>query len=161
MSNKIYAGCDNGTTGAIALIGDDILEYYKTPVVRQLNYTKKKAYINRLDVNLFRSILEPHKDNIIVLLERPLVNPTRFKATISAVRCLEATIIVLEELDIPYQYIDSKQWQKELLPSGLNGAELKTASRDIAKRLFPTLKDHFKKDGDSILIAEFARRKNL
>ena len=38
-------------------------------------------------------------------------------------------------------YIDSKEWQKELLPSGCKGEELKTASRDIGCRLFPKYKD--------------------
>ncbi|MDA3809619.1 MAG: hypothetical protein PF518_04730 [Spirochaetaceae bacterium] len=93
-----------------------------------------------------------------------MVNPTRFTATLSAIRCLEATIIAFEMYDIPYQYCDSKQWQKELLPAGIKGTpELKKASADIGCRLFPEHEELIQKHGDAdgLLIAEWARRMNL
>jgi hypothetical protein len=68
---------------------------------------------------------------------------------------LEATEIVLEELQIPYQFIDSKEWQKVLLPSGLKGDQLKKAALDVAKRLFPKQEIV---NADSLLIAEYCRR---
>jgi hypothetical protein len=87
-----------------------------------------------------------------------MVNSTRFNATLSAIRALEATLIALEQAQWPYEYIDSKEWQKELLPKGLKGSdELKNASLDIGKRLFPEL--NIKKDADGLLIAEYLRRK--
>ena len=46
------------------------------------------------------------------LLERPMVNPTRFQATASALRALEATLNVVELLKFSYSYCDSKEWQK-------------------------------------------------
>jgi hypothetical protein len=73
------------------------------------------------------------------------------------VRALEATLIALEEMEWPYSYIDSKEWQKVMLPSGLKGSDLlKKASLDVGKRLFPTL--NIKKDADGLLIAEYMRR---
>jgi len=82
----------------------------------------------------------------------------------SAMRTLEAEVLILESLKIPYMYCDSKEWQKELLPFGTKSTpELKKASMDIGCRLFPEhevlIKKH--KDADGILIAEWARRKNF
>ena len=108
------------------------------------------------------------------MIERPMVNPCRFTATVSAVRALEATLIVLEALAIPYEYIDSKEWQRELLPKGLwkakltktgrtvqkaESADLKFASIEVAKRLFPNAPTLKVGDADGMLIAEYARRK--
>jgi ribosome biogenesis protein Tsr3 len=93
-----------------------------------------------------------------------MVNPGRFTATISAVRALEATLIVLEELDIAYDYIDSKGWQKDLLPLGLKSSDQqKKASAEVGIRMFPQFKELITKhkDADGILIAEWARRNKL
>jgi hypothetical protein len=98
----------------------------------------------------------------MVVMERPMVNPTRFKATTSALRCFEAQLILIEHLGLAYCYVDSKDWQRELLPKGIKGAdEQKKASKDIGKRLFPQLADFKHSDFDGLLIAEYARRKNL
>lgn len=48
-----------------------------------------------------------------------------------------------------------------LLPKGISGEELKKASLDIGGRLFPQFKEYNHPDRDSLLIAEYARRKNL
>jgi len=88
-----------------------------------------------------------------------MVNPGRFQASISAMRALEATLNVLEFLELPHQYIDSKEWQKVMLPSGLKGADqMKKASQSIGKRLFPSIT--CTPDADGLLIAEWARRGN-
>jgi hypothetical protein len=89
------------------------------------------------------------------MIERSMINPMRWVASVSAIRCLEATEIILEELQIPYQFIDSKEWQKVLLPSGLKGDQLKKAADDVAKRLFPK---QTIVNSDSLLIAEYCRR---
>lgn len=91
-----------------------------------------------------------------------MINPGRFQASISAVRALEATLITLELLNIPYQYLDSREWQRDILPKGVKGAdELKRASLDVGKRLFPQFAHMFKGDADGILIAHWARLKGL
>jgi hypothetical protein len=165
MSKK-YIGVDNGVSGTIGIVSND--EDFKpifisTVVFSQQNYTKKKANINRIDTVALHDLLSQYTDNSFILLERPMVNPGRFKATISAIRALEATLIVIEQLNIPFQYVDSKQWQKVMLPSGLKGAELKSASMDIGCRLFPQFAEQIKKhkDADGLLMAEFARRENF
>ena len=155
----IYIGIDNGVTGSIGII-DENNEYffYKTPVRTELSYTKAKKNISRVKTQELKAILKPYEGkNVIVAIERPMVNPTRFTASISAVRALEATLIVVEELKLPFFYIDSKKWQKELLPSGIKGStELKKASLQISLRMFPECEKilNSQKDGDALLIAK-------
>jgi hypothetical protein len=162
--NKIYIGIDNGVSGSIGIIGNEEPQMFKTPIIVQQSYTKRKQNISRLDVNYFKKImLECFHYSTLAILERPMVNPVRFKASMSAMRCLESQLTILEALDIPYMYIDSKEWQKVLLPQGCQKEKLKKASLDIGLRLFPALSETIieQRDADSILIAEWARRKNL
>lgn len=166
--SKIYIGIDNGVSGSIGIITPDQNYFFETPTITQQNYTKKKRNISRIDtillcdaiVNCSKDIII-NPDNCFALLERPMVNPGRFQATTSALRALEATLILIEQLKLPYSYIDSKEWQKVLLPKGIKGSdELKKASVDIGCRTFPQhsqlIKKH--KDADGILIAEYCRR---
>jgi hypothetical protein len=99
----------------------------------------------------------------IAIIERPMINPTRFKASISAARSLEATQIIFESLGIPYMFIDSREWQKAELPKGYEGPELKKASMDIGCRLFPDKAELIKKhkDADGLLIAHYAYKSNF
>ncbi len=157
---KVYVGIDNGVTGSIGVVGRGTT-FALTPVRKEQSYTKKKQMISRVDVlEMQRLLLESIGDECLVILERPLVNPQMFKATMSAIRCLEATLTILESLQIPYEYVDSKQWQKALLPQGCKGKELKDASRDIGIRLFPQFEEEIRKHGDAdgLLMAEWARR---
>jgi len=155
---KTYVGIDNGVTGGITILSNDgsVLVHANTPVKKCMNYTKKKSFINRVDSLTFRNLIAQAGSNTFVMIERPMVNPTRFGATISAIRCLEATELILEELKIPYQFIDSKEWQKVLLPSGLLKGELKFAADSVAKRLYPQLKVL---NSDCLLIALYCKNK--
>jgi hypothetical protein len=163
--DKLYIGIDNGTSGTIAsLCSDGNSSFIQTPIKIEQSYTKTKANISRIDFPKLLDYLETlikDKQVMHVLIERPGINPGRFKTTLSAMRSLEATLIVLELLNLPFSYLDSKEWQKELLPSGIKGEELKKASLDIGCRLFPIHSDLIKKhkDADSLLIAEYCRRK--
>jgi len=158
-----FLGCDNGTTGNIGVIAPSETLYFPMPVKKELNYTKQKQFLHRVDVEkLFgwmKALKETNSEGCFCLVERPMINPQRWKPSMSAIRCLEATLIVLELLKIPFQYIDSKQWQKELLPKGLKKDELKKASLDIGKRLFPQIDWTKFKDADGLLIAEWGQRK--
>lgn len=170
MSNKIYAAIDNGVSGSIAVIHPDGTVFYEpTPVIKCLNYTKTKAWMNRLNYKKFKEMLEEQMVKpglpVKLLIERPMVNPKRWAATVSALRCDEAQRGMLDLLEIPYTYEDSKTWQRDgkntkgMLPSGLEGDELKVASKQIGQQLFPKCK--IKKDADALLMAEFARRHSL
>ena len=79
----------------------------------------------------------------------------------TAIRCWEAMLIMLESLGISHQFIDSKEWQREMLPKGVKGSDAqKKASLDIGNRLFPQFFGFNQKDRDGLLIADFARRNN-
>ncbi len=166
LRNKLYIGIDNGVTGTIGAIYNDHVRFIKTPVFIEQNYTKAKANISRVDYQelhgwLGNLITEFNPESVFALIERPMLNPGRFKASISALRALEATLIAVERHLIAYDYIDSKKWQRELLAQGLKGpAELKADSKYKGIRLFPQFKEQIikHKDADGLLIAEYCRR---
>jgi hypothetical protein len=161
----IFIGFDNGVTsngiGVVPFAGDAKL--YKLPVKKELSYTKEAKNITRVDCSALIVLLNTiakdfNTTEVYVAMERPMVNSARFNASLSAIRALEASLIALEEVKWSYEYIDSKEWQKKLLPSGIKGSdELKKASLDIGTRLFPKL--NIKKDADGLLIAEYLKRK--
>lgn len=150
-------GIDNGVSGAVAIIIEGVAELYETPTVKVLNYTKKKGYVNRIDVDRLKELLgKCVQYQPVVKIERPMVNPGRFKASVSAIRALEATCIALEQLGLGYEFVDSKEWQKEFLPSGVKGsAQLKEASTLKGIQMFPYLKEQIEKqkDADALFIA--------
>ena len=162
---RTYIGIDNGASGSVGVIPPDSPAYqFRIPVKKTINYQKKVQNITRVD---FEALLTHFKSrrqsgilpNPFVLIERPFTGQN-MKTVAAGMRAFEAVLIVIEYLGIPYQIIDSKEWQKELLPSGIKGSPaLKKAGIDTANRLFPDLE--FKGDADGILIAEYARRKAL
>lgn len=170
MSHKLWVGLDNGTTGSIACVGECSTRCIETPIIKEQSYTKAKKIISRIDhlalKQWFLDIMGTtyKASDLVVAIERPMINPLRFQASISAARSLEATLCVIEDLGIPHFYVDSREWQSKMLPKGLKGApELKKASMDIGLRLFPEHEEVIRKHGDSdnLLIAEWARREKL
>lgn len=161
--SKIWVGIDNGVSGTIGIVGEGIEPIFvKTPVKKEQDYTKAKKIITRLDYSKFMELFSGlNKNDICVVMERVMVNPQRFAATVSALRCHEAELIMIELLGCKHMFIDSKEWQKAMLPKGCTGDELKKASLDIGNRLFPQFEDVKHPDRDGLLIAEYARRKNL
>ena len=96
---KTYIGIDNGVSGTIAVLSPSGNHFGKIPTKKEQDYTKAKKIITRLDYGQFKAILEPYKgEEVIVVMERPMVNPTRFLASASALRCHEAELICIEEL---------------------------------------------------------------
>lgn len=163
--NRIYIGIDNGVTGSIATYTDGISTICSTPVFKQKNYTKAKGDISRVNFEALHVILNHYsRKNVMCFIERPMINPGRFKGSISAARCLEATQIALELCNIPYQFIDSKEWQKEFFPKGKKEkTDLKKYSMEYGLRYFPQHSEIIKKrkEADALLIALWAHRNNL
>lgn len=161
-----FIGIDNGSTGTVAILDGDTSIFVETPTTYMLNYQKSKVrHINRIDVPALKKLLEPYDPlSTRVVIERPMINNFRFQASIAAARSLEATLIVLEELHLGYEYLDSGAWQKALLPAGIKGApKLKKASKEVGLRMFPMHAETIKKhgDADALLIAEWARRRGV
>ena len=165
MLKKLFIGIDNGVSGSIGVTGA-VEDFIKTPTVKWLKYTKKKSFISRVDhkklQQWFKLLL--HNTNCVpeevsVVIERPMVNPTRFNASTSALRAYEATLIVLENLGLSFEVQDSKAWQKAMLPSGVKGStELKEVSNMVGNKLFPQFKTIKHPDRDGILMAEYLKR---
>ena len=159
----IYIGIDNGSTGSIGILDGDLSTMHLTPTKVELNYQKTSPKtIARIDGFNLEEILSHYSDHPHRIgLERPMVNPMHFHATCSAVRSHEATLITFEKLNMSFEYIDSKSWQKMLLPAVKGSRELKKASVQVGIRLFPHLEDIINKrgDADGILIAEYLRRR--
>jgi len=168
---RAYIGIDNGVSGSLAFLSGDgeMVRFKSTPVRKEQSYTKAKAQITRVDwLELqtwfaFCADMFGNAKYTRAFIERPFVNPKGFKATVSALRALEATLICVEWAHLSYQYVDSREWQRVLLPKGCKGPELKAASKDIGIRLFPGFAEEIRKhkDADSLLIAEWARRSGL
>lgn len=166
--HRLFIGIDNGVTGTVGILGEGKPLFLETPIRKEQNYTKKKDVITRIDIRELTSVLRHaseglRPDEVVVGMERPMFNPQRYNATVSAARAFEAQLCVIETLGFPLVYLDSREWQKELLPHGVSGPELKKASKDVASRLFPGLSDAISGhgDGDGLLIAEHMRRNNL
>jgi hypothetical protein len=158
--SKTFVGIDNGVTGSIGVIHPDgKSSFLETPVIKVPSYTKKKQFMHRID---WAGLNQNLPDDSVVVIERPMVNPGAFMATASALRALEATLIVMEMRGLEYVYIDSKEWQSEFISSSIIGhKEMKDASKRIGIQLFPNHTSKINKHGDAdgILIAEYARRK--
>lgn len=170
MEREVIIGIDNGCTGTIGVIDSrNEPEFILTPAFKAQDYTKAKKNVSRIDVpklyEFLRSRTEGRESLSIAYVERPMINPMRFSSSINAARAYEATITVLETLCIPYQPIDSKEWQRGLLPSsgkkGVEAAVLKQESKDAGIRLFPQFREIIlkHKDADGILMA-YAKSKS-
>ena len=180
---KHYIGVDNGVTGSVAVLSEDgqLVSYAAVPTKKVLGYTKKMKFLRKIDVVGLEKLIEG-LPGAVVLLERPATNKNwSFNSLESSIRADEAVNIVVERLGYSLHYVDSREWQKEMLPvktvpRAKKGAseeekkklrqartrvkkQTKEASLNIGRRLFPGAE--FKGDADSALMAEWARRKNL
>lgn len=175
MIDIIVAG-DNGPTGSFCIMDlkGNVIDYFHTPVIKSQDYTKKDKNISRLDYKkflfgLFRTIGNKEYRILSCAIERPFITNFRFKNSIIAARLFEATLICFEEFGIKPMIVDSKEWQSEILPNVKGREELKAASDEWCKIHHPKVSicekgkkgQDLKTDpgkGDSILIAEWARR---
>ncbi len=158
---RSFVGIDNGVSGSVGIIYEDgTYEFFITPVKKEQDYTKAKKMINRVQPLELAELFKFVGEGSMVMIERPMINSTRFNASMSAIRCFEATITILETLGLPYQVEDSKAWQKALLPVGITGDDLKTASKSVGNRLFPNTKLILHPDCDGMLIASYCKSKH-
>jgi len=160
---RYIVAVDNGTSGTLAVLDTekDTSSFCKTPIFKESSYTKKPQNITRIDWAELVSNL-PKSQNVLVVLERPMVNPRMFSATQSALRSLESTLIAVEYLGLDYIYMDSKEWQQEYLSSALIGKEqMKKGSKEVAIKLYPNHRTKIEEhgDGDSLLMARYVMLK--
>ena len=167
----VYIGIDNGVSGTIGVIyGCNQYDCIKTPVKLEQDYHKTTQNVSRIDRWAFTAFLYKYLhrcNNCYAVMERPMINPRFFKATYSASRSVEATLIYIESFatisGLRYKWLDSKEWQKAMLPKGTMAKELKLRSMQIASRSYPNCSELFMKhkDGDGMLMAEYCRKSVL
>lgn len=156
---KVFGGIDNGVTGTIAVITPTKKLFLKMPVYKSRSYTKEVKYITRIDYTKLCALLEEisKEGKCLFYLERPMINPKRWVASLSAIRALEATLLALEQYDIEYEFIDSRKWQHYMFPDIRGTNFLKQASMMRGLELFPEyakiIKKH--KDADALMIVQY------
>lgn len=176
---NLVIGIDNGTTGTMCswILEKGLKDFIETPSKRVLNYQKQINYIDRLDHDLFQNWIKNQiksaksiyksEIKVIIILERPMVNPKRFDASLMAVRTFESTLVILQQMNLNYIVIDSKQWQHYFFGKETTFIDLKFESLkkgleviDEYKNL-DNIKQLIKKhgDADALLITKFAIEK--
>lgn len=155
---------DNGNTGSMGWYGEAGAGFCMVPVKTRMSHHVKPHKIKAVDGPALSAIITDiiqqtghGGKGVIVCRERPMINPKRWKASLSASRSDEAETIVLEAAGIPFIYVDSKTWQHGTLPSsgtkGVTSSTLKAESMAEGLRLFPEFSALIKKhkDADGIL----------
>lgn len=165
----VFIGIDNGSSGSIGVIefGNGVTctktIFMKPPIFMKQDYTKKRKRISQIDVRALRNLFKEYRGWAVrIAMERPLVNPGRWVATATGLRVHQQYLDVIYFLGFPDPVsLDSKEWQKVLLPKGTKGEELKARSKEIGNRLFPSTKDVRHPDCDGMLIAEWLKRQHV
>ena len=155
---------DNGNTGSMGWYGEGGSGFCLVPVKTRLSHHVKPHKIKAVDGPALSCIISDiikqaghGGEGVIVCRERPMINPKRWKASLSASRADEAETIILEAAGVPFIYVDSKTWQHGTLPSsgtkGVTSSTLKAESMTEGLRLFPEFSALIKKhkDADGIL----------
>lgn len=153
---------DNGTTGTLGWVAGPpaVADMIEVPTKKRSSFHKDPRSTTVIDIDelekVLRNMMERAKVkpcDIIAYRERPMINPKRWQASMSASRADEAETILLEKLGIKYQYVDSKAWQRHILPSsgkkGTTSDMLKAESKDIGIKMFKHLSAIIEKHGDA------------
>ena len=157
---KTTIAIDNGVTGSIAIIGPDGVFFEPVPtkeqlmgkagkVVRRIDHCQA-AYCIRMRMN--------GVNGVTAYIERPFTgSPKMVMSSLLGARAHEAVSIVLEQLGIGYETVDSKPWQASMLGAIKGSPALKKASMLRGMQMFPAhakaIKDHG--DADSLLMAQY------
>jgi hypothetical protein len=161
----IYAGVDPGLKGAIAVLDQDgaVLNVRSIPLVS--GGTRAR---DTFDLPTIRDVFMEWRErgSLFVTVERLQPLPAKLGGGIAnfarGVSC--GFVWMLTALDVPYQLVAPRAWQKALF-LGTPGEDTKQRSVLAAQRLFPSV--DLRRDGrgrpdhnlaDSLLLAEFGRR---
>lgn len=164
-----HIGIDNGVSGSVGMLCNGESLFFKIPVTFGQDYVKASRNATRINTVALLEQLEPvvkMSNKTYIMIERPMINPRRFAATVSASRAMEAVLIVADLLAAKYhavfQWVDSKEWQSVALPRGTKGDATKLRSMQIGCRLYPEHSELIskQKDADGLLIAEHCRRQH-
>lgn len=165
MTHARYIGIDPGLSGAIAFMADDgtLIEVYDMPITPVKTQSGKRQ--NIVTAPALAGMFRAHNidgvyqttaflEHVHALPGQGTVSMFNFGMSYGIVRG------VLGALEIPYEIITPKTWQKLAVVQGKDGGRTK------ASMLFPTFAQRFqrkKDDGraDAVLIAYAGRKRNL
>ena len=143
-------GIDPGKRGAIAFVKED--------------FSMAQVYcMPKLDETLIDFLISRRQKILLVAIEKQQPFPKQgVKSMFSLGFNYGILIGILKTLQIPYEEIPPRRWQKEMLGNGRKKrGESKKLSLKKAKALFPYLAENIGKHhgkSDALLIAEYARR---
>lgn len=172
MSTHYTIGIDNGTTGSIAILGPDSPFFDEVPtmdflmgkagkIIKRIDHGELSAMIYNRGGDR-RSVDFPA--NVRAYVERPFTGSAMMiNTSVLAARSYEAVLIVLEQMGIPVQTVDSKEWQAPILGAVKGSALLKKASMLRGMALYPKLADSIRShtDADGLLMAHhFHQQRN-
>ena len=158
--NKLYIGIDPGQSGGIALIQDG-----KEPVVYPMPLIEK----TELDIVKIFDIITQEPNCHIVIEDVHSIFGSSANSNWSFGFGCGQLFAMLKLSSLPFTRVSPKTWQKEMWQGVVKQDDNKATSLLAATRLFPnvdfraTERSKVAHDGivDALLIAEYARRKNL
>lgn len=196
MSKEYILAIDNGATGSFTildtkgkLVAFEHVPSFQLPSWKKPKSTKtksgkksktvKQSHFTVIDINALQKKLVSYLNtvsNVKCYLERPAVGFSGWGiwTSLSGFASWVAVQYVLLALKIPYETVDSKEWQDALIPqaTGKNNKEylkslkrgernklLKKASDALAKEMFPEITLKELGDGDSVCMAYFFKLK--
>jgi hypothetical protein len=166
LEKNVFVGIDPGVSGGIAVMHGWTIDIIDMPVFEvRKGKRKKKEYDIRAIVDFFNQFGNICQFSVAIEKTQPLPRGKSIQATYGLSRCQGIFEGVLTALGISYEVVHSKDWHKHFRITKAKG-DYKDQAVLLAEKLFPTAELRGprggKKDGraDSLLIAEFIRRKN-
>ena len=146
---KYIVGVDNGK-GTVGVITPRRVYTFNTPLKKLPWYSGKNFFA--IDTEKLEKMLPKPKNkaSVRVFIERPMVNPSRFRNSLYAVYNHALLEQLFYKLGWQFQVISSVEWQKHFFPDIKGTKNLKQASKEKCAELgFDTL------DCDGLLIAKY------
>ena len=164
--SKLYIGIDVGAKGFITTQKDGVFSHYSIADNDYYQLSEIMAEIRK------------EKDIVCVIEDVHALHLSSAKSTFNFGVCKGYLLGLLAANRIPYHLIQPKEWQKEIWTNadkeyksadGKKATDTKATSINACKRIFPLLdlrknercKNIDDNKVDSILMSEYARRKNL
>ena len=163
--SKFTLSVDNGVTGSVAILGPDGPFFEPVPT-KEFLMGKAGKVIKRIDYDQLWDMIAPRINKPALArayVERPFTGSAMMiNTTVLAARAHEVVILLLEQMSIGFETVDSKSWQLPILGAVKGSAELKKASKLRGMALYPSLaaaiRDHG--DADSLLMAHHFHHNN-
>lgn len=186
---------DNGTTGSFCILDSmgKLLTFEHIPTLKENTWRKdqkpkkskgkKKSPVTQytvIDIDKLQKVIRKYlvfNPDMVAYIERPAVSfMSKFgiHTALSAFAAFVCVAYVMRKLEIPYHWVDSKEWQDYTIPeamaknkeqkkkkvkSTLRNKDLKVASDSLARKLFPDIVLKESGDGDCLCMGYYFHQK--